>query len=61
MLWMAGMFNKEIREVKEMYYEFTKPYLVSHEKYGQKYGSEVTPMDEAIAETIEWFRTQYQE
>ncbi len=55
---VIGLFNKVIREVHEMYYEFEKPYLVSHEKFMKQYKFSVTPLDQAVKQTLEWFKRQ---
>lgn len=56
MIRIGGLFNREIREVGEMMYEFNKPYLVSHKKFMGRYDFKITPLDDAIDQTMEWFR-----
>ncbi len=51
-----GIFSPELREVKEMLYEFEEPFVVDHTKYEQAFGSEVTPHREALHKTLDWFR-----
>ncbi len=51
-----GIFSSELREVKEMLYEFEEPFIVDHSKYEQAFGSEVTPHREALQKTLDWFR-----
>lgn len=52
---MLGLFVPEIREMKEMYYEFAEPYVVDHSQYATAFGDRHTPYEEAIRETIAWF------
>ncbi len=51
-----GIFSPELREVKEMLYEFEEPFVVDHTKYEQAFGSAVTPHREALQKTLDWFR-----
>ncbi len=55
---IIGIFNKIIGEVVEMLYEFEKPYLVSHEKFMQSYDFRITPLEEGIEETLNWYRSR---
>lgn len=53
---MLGLFVPEIREMKEMYYEFAEPYVVDHNQFTVAFGDRHTPYEEAIRETVAWFR-----
>ena len=55
-IWLVGLFNSDVRELREMYYEFDKPFIVDHGKYERTFGNESTPAPEAIRETLYWFR-----
>jgi nucleoside-diphosphate-sugar epimerase len=57
--WMArflGLFVPEIREMIEMEYEFTRPFIVDYRKYKQAFGDHSTPLREALRQTAEWFK-----
>ena len=54
--WLVGLFNSSVREVREMYYEFDKPFIVDHGKYEKAFGNNSTSVREAIRETLDWFR-----
>lgn len=41
-LWLAGRFSKLIHELYELAYQYDYPYLVSHEKYAQRFGKAYT-------------------
>ncbi|CAH0118687.1 hypothetical protein PAE9249_01179 [Paenibacillus sp. CECT 9249] len=53
-----GLFHPMMREMKEMMYQFSEPFTVDHSKYVREFGLDVTPHDEAIAETIRWYRNR---
>ena len=57
-LTVMGWFNPMIREVKEMYPSFANPYVVDHGKFERAFGAQVTPHEEAVRETVAWFRQQ---
>lgn len=52
----GALFSKEAGEVVEMYYQFTQPFLVDHSQYTSMFGEDITPLDEAIARTLAWYR-----
>lgn len=51
-----GIFNPTMRELDEMRYEFTQPFIVDCAKATAWLGIGPTPLDEALAETVAWFR-----
>ena len=55
---LLGLFNPNLREFKEMMYEFEEPYIVDHSQFEAAFGSDVTPHEQAIAETVAWYRAQ---
>ncbi len=55
MLNFLGLFSPMMRELQEISYEFTEPFVVDHSKYERVFGSDVTPHREAIRKTISWF------
>ncbi|MCF6318892.1 MAG: NAD-dependent epimerase/dehydratase family protein [Proteobacteria bacterium] len=60
MLSILGIFNPVLREMKEMMYQWEKPYLVSHEKYTKRFGENFTTHETAILETLYWFNSEQQ-
>jgi nucleoside-diphosphate-sugar epimerase len=58
LLRLIGLFNPTVRELDEMRYEFTQPFIVDSTKAQARLGIEPTPLTEAIAHTIAWFRDQ---
>jgi hypothetical protein len=55
-----GLFNANMREIKETLYFFEKPFIVNTSKYEQVFGTDTTPHELAIAETMDWFRNRSQ-
>lgn len=53
---LIGLFNPTVRELDEMRYEFTQPFVVDSSKAEARLGIEPTPLGQAIAETVAWFR-----
>ncbi len=53
-----GLFNPTVREVIEMLYEFEQPFVVDSSKAEQRLGLAPTPLAEALAATIAWFRSR---
>ena len=51
-----GLFNPTIAELDEMRYEFTQPFLVDSTKAETRLGLSATPLDDAVSQTISWFR-----
>jgi nucleoside-diphosphate-sugar epimerase len=58
LLRLMGLFNPTIGEVDEMLYEFNQPFIVDSTKAETRLGIEPTPVAEAIAATVSWFRDQ---
>lgn len=58
MLTVMGLFVPEVREMKEMYYEFAEPHVVDDSKFRQAFGAAPTPLAEGIAATVDWYRSR---
>jgi nucleoside-diphosphate-sugar epimerase len=56
MVAFLGLFNPMIREVKEMMYTTTEPYIVDHSDFEKAFGINITSHEEAIKETVKWFK-----
>lgn len=57
---VLGLFNPDLRELREMMYEFTEPYIVDDAKYRAAFGGEATEPAEAAQETLDWYRQHYE-
>ena len=53
---MIGIVKPDVREVDEMRYEFTQPFVVDGGKAQARLGIEPTPLEDALAQTVLWFR-----
>lgn len=60
MLTLAGLFSRDVREVREVLYQFEGPFVVDASKFERTFGGHVTPHREAIRETVAaWTRWRY--
>src|SRR5918993_2302866 len=53
-----GLFNPGMREMIEMLYELEEPFVVDHSKFEKAFGEHATPLREAIADTVRWYRSK---
>ena len=58
MLAIVGLFNPDVRAVREVLYQSEEPWVVDHSKFQRAFGADPTPHPEAIKATLDWFRTQ---
>lgn len=56
MIRFIGLFNPDVREIVEMMYEFEEPFIVDDSRFVAAFGNGVTPHEEAIKETVAWYR-----
>jgi nucleoside-diphosphate-sugar epimerase len=59
MMRIGGLFIMEARESVEMMYEFEKPFIVDSARFEDAFGWKATPSDDAIRETVNWYREHY--
>jgi len=57
---MLGLVNPLVREVAEMLYEFNEPFVVDSSKFVHAFGDIATPHQEAVRQTLEWYRVRAQ-
>lgn len=55
-LTLVGLFQPVVREFKEMLYEFEEPYVVDHSRFAAAFGTNITPHQQAIRETVQWYQ-----
>ena len=53
-----GLINPMMRELAEMTYEFDQPFVLDTSKYQSAFGAASTPLADAIAATVAWYRTR---
>jgi nucleoside-diphosphate-sugar epimerase len=51
-----GLFNPLMRELVEMAYEFEEPFVLDTTKYQSTFGATGTPLADALAATVAWYR-----
>ena len=56
MLNVVGLFNGNVRELKEMLYEFEEPFVVDSSAFEATFDQHATDLDDAIATTVAWYR-----
>ncbi len=56
MLKLVGLFVPAVREVNEMMYEFTAPFVMDSSRFQKAFGLAPTPHTEGVRRTVEWFR-----
>ena len=55
---LVGLFNPAAGEVVEMMYEFEEPFVVDHTQYAAAFGAKVTSHEQAIRETVAWYKRE---
>jgi nucleoside-diphosphate-sugar epimerase len=61
MMLLAGLFNRQIREALEVFYQFEKPFVMDSSKFERAFGGEVTPHAAGIRRTLEYYRNHPKE
>jgi nucleoside-diphosphate-sugar epimerase len=54
----AGLFSPLMRELEETRYQFVRPFILDSSAFETTFGVAPTPMDRALADTVEWWRAQ---
>jgi nucleoside-diphosphate-sugar epimerase len=57
MMQFGGLFIPEAKETVEMLYEFDQPFIVDSFKFEKTFGVKATPMQQAIQETVAWYKS----
>lgn len=58
-LHLAGLFDKQVREVKEVLYQTQHDWVVDDSRFASTFGWEATPFKNAMVETVEWYKRDY--
>ena len=53
-----GLVSPLMRGLAEMAYEFEEPFILDTTKFESAFGTAVTPLATAIADTVAWYRTR---
>jgi len=54
-----GVLSPVVREVVEMTYQWTQPFVVDDRAFRARFGLSPTPLDEAIGSTLAWAERTY--
>ncbi|MBT2470058.1 NAD-dependent epimerase/dehydratase family protein [Streptomyces sp. ISL-66] len=57
-LGVASLFSPLIRELKEIRYQFERPFLVDSTAYEAEFAVRATPVDEQVRATVAWWRAR---
>ncbi|WP_421725532.1 NAD-dependent epimerase/dehydratase family protein [Bauldia sp.] len=60
LLKVLGVFDRTIREVNEMLYQFTQPFIVDGSKFEAAFGFKPTPLETSIPATVAWWQARRQ-
>jgi nucleoside-diphosphate-sugar epimerase len=53
-----GLFDVQMHEMVEMFYQYTEPQIVDSRHFEETFGWSATPLAEAIPATVKWFRSR---
>jgi nucleoside-diphosphate-sugar epimerase len=57
MMRLAGLFVPGAREMVEMMYEFTEPFVVDSSRIQKRFGLTPTSIDAGIEQTVKWYKS----
>ena len=57
-LYAMGAVNRTVRELVETRYEFAEPFVVDSPLVRERLGAVATPVEEALARTVDAYRTR---
>ena len=53
---LLGLLNVNVREMKEMLYQWERPFVVDHGKYADRFGDDATSLEDGVAATAASYR-----
>ncbi|MGW7258752.1 NAD-dependent epimerase/dehydratase family protein [Streptomyces sp. NPDC054834] len=57
-LGVASVFSPLVRELKEIRYQFDRPFVVDSSAYEAEFTARATPVDEQVRATVDWWRSR---
>ncbi|MFD7029528.1 NAD-dependent epimerase/dehydratase family protein [Streptomyces sp. NPDC059917] len=57
-LGVASLFSPLIRELKEVRYQFDRPFVIDARAYEARFAQRATPLDEQVEATVDWWRAR---
>jgi nucleoside-diphosphate-sugar epimerase len=58
MLWLSGLFSPTIRGLREVLYQFDRPFIMDSAEATTAFGIHPTPFPEALAATVRWWQAR---
>jgi nucleoside-diphosphate-sugar epimerase len=58
MLGLMGLFDPQVRELKEMLYEFDADFVVDSSRFEATFAVSPTPLETSLRTTLDWFRAK---
>ncbi|MGW6705815.1 NAD-dependent epimerase/dehydratase family protein [Streptomyces sp. NPDC054956] len=55
---VAGLFSPLLRELKEVRYQFDRPFVLDSSAYEAAFTVRATPVDEQVEATVDWWRAR---
>lgn len=55
---LGGWFDPNMRELGEMLYQFERDFVMDSARFQQAFGMAPTPQEQAIRQTLDWFRAR---
>jgi nucleoside-diphosphate-sugar epimerase len=53
---LLARFDEIVRELREMVYQFERDFVMDSSRFESSFGMRATPLDEAIRQTLDWYR-----
>ncbi|MFJ7207141.1 NAD-dependent epimerase/dehydratase family protein [Streptomyces sp. NPDC098789] len=57
-LGVASLLSPLIRELKEVRYQFDRPFVIDARAYEARFAQRATPLDEQVGATLDWWRAR---
>jgi nucleoside-diphosphate-sugar epimerase len=55
---LLGLFDPNLRELKELSYQWNRPFVVDHAKFAARFWDDVMPFERGVAAMVRWFREE---
>jgi nucleoside-diphosphate-sugar epimerase len=55
---LLGRFDENVRELREMLYQFERDFVMDSSRFESTFGAQPTPLAQAIGQTLDWYRSR---
>lgn len=55
---LLGRFDENVREIREMLYQFERDFVMDSQRFESAFGASPTPIEDAIGQTLTWYRSR---